>query len=81
MKVDDPSIHECVSSYPHDINMCHLICQRCSKDVNNKLAFISACHKWQLRYKKGARVELVSKELDHLAAILNVYARGLNFMK
>ena len=26
-------------------------------------------------------VELVSKELNHLAAILHVYARGLNFMK
>jgi hypothetical protein len=27
------------------------------------------------------RVELVFKELNHLAAILHVYARGLNFMK
>ena len=27
------------------------------------------------------QVELVSKELNHLAAILNVYAGGLNFMK
>ena len=26
-------------------------------------------------------VELVSKELNHLAAILQVYAGGLNFMK
>ena len=26
-------------------------------------------------------LELVSKELNHLAAILHVYARGLNFMK
>ena len=26
-------------------------------------------------------VELVSKELNHLAAILHVYAGGLNFMK
>ena len=26
-------------------------------------------------------VELVSEELNHLAAILHVYARGLNFMK
>ena len=26
-------------------------------------------------------VELVSKELNHLAAILHVYAKGLNFMK
>ena len=27
------------------------------------------------------QVELVSKELNHLAAILHVYAGGLNFMK
>jgi hypothetical protein len=27
------------------------------------------------------KVELVSKELNHLAAILHVYARGLSFMK
>ena len=30
---------------------------------------------------KGSKVELVAKELNHLAAILHVYARGLNFMK
>ena len=29
----------------------------------------------------GQKVELVSKELNHLAAILYVYAGGLNFMK
>ena len=29
----------------------------------------------------GGKVELVSKELNHLAAILHVYAGGLNFMK
>ena len=27
------------------------------------------------------KVELVSKELNHLSAIWHVYARGLNFMK
>jgi hypothetical protein len=27
------------------------------------------------------RLELVSKELNHLAAILHVYAGGLNFIK
>ena len=27
------------------------------------------------------KLELVSKELNHLAAILHVYARGLNFQK
>ena len=27
------------------------------------------------------KLELVSKELNHLAAILHVYAGGLNFMK
>ena len=30
---------------------------------------------------QGCAVELVSKELNHLAAILHVYAGGLNFMK
>ena len=29
----------------------------------------------------GCSIELVSKELNHLAAILHVYAGGLNFMK
>ena len=29
----------------------------------------------------GLLLELVSKELNHLAAILHVYAGGLNFMK
>ena len=29
----------------------------------------------------GVDIELVSKELNHLAAILHVYAGGLNFMK
>ena len=31
--------------------------------------------------RDGARLELVSKELNHLAVILHVYAGGLNFMK
>ena len=31
--------------------------------------------------KKSIMVELVSKELNHLAAIFHVYAGGLNFMK
>ena len=31
--------------------------------------------------KSDSKVELVSKELNHLAAILHVYAGGLNFMK
>ena len=30
---------------------------------------------------QDAKVELVSKELNHLSAILHVYAGGLNFMK
>ena len=30
---------------------------------------------------KGSKVELVSKELNHLTAILHVYARSLIFMK
>ena len=32
-------------------------------------------------HKKVPVLELVSKELNHLAAILHVYAGGLNFMK
>ena len=31
--------------------------------------------------RKMEKLELVSKELNHLAAILHVYAGGLNFMK
>jgi len=31
--------------------------------------------------KNAKFLELVSKELNHLAAILHVYAGGLNFMK
>ena len=31
--------------------------------------------------REATRLELVSKELNHLAAILHVYARGLNFME
>jgi hypothetical protein len=30
---------------------------------------------------KGVNLELVSKELNHLAAILHVYTGGLNLMK
>ena len=38
---------------------------------------------WYFNYllKDGPKVELVSKELNHLAAILHVYAGGLNFTK
>ena len=35
----------------------------------------------ELKLVLGAILELVSKELNHLAAILHVYAGGLNFMK
>ena len=38
--------------------------------------FLIRCQK-----KGGNKLELVSKELNHLAAILHVYAGGLNFMK
>ena len=34
-----------------------------------------------LKLLSGKILELVSKELNHLAAILHVYAGGLNFMK
>ena len=36
--------------------------------------------RFRLRGAAGS-LELVSKELNHLAAILHVYAGGLNFMK
>ena len=32
-------------------------------------------------FSEEIEVELVSKELNHLAAILHVYSGGLNFMK
>jgi hypothetical protein len=35
----------------------------------------------KLMQKQAHDLELVSKELNHLAAILHVYAGGLNFMK
>ena len=35
----------------------------------------------QREQKEVGRLELVSKELNQLAAILHVYARGLHFMK
>ena len=37
--------------------------------------------KLQRNSPQGCLLELVSKELNHLAAILHVYAGGLNFMK
>ena len=36
---------------------------------------------FQTAYWIGERLELVSNELNHLAAILHVYAGGLNFLK
>ena len=36
---------------------------------------------FKLIQKEAIWLELVSKELNHLAAILHVYAGGLNFMK
>ena len=44
---------------------------------NTKLVVIS----FRLWYFNDGGLELVSKELNHLAAILHVYAGGLNFMK
>ena len=35
----------------------------------------------QNREKTPSTLEIVSKELNHFAAILHVYAGGLNFMK
>ena len=50
----------------------------CVKPTNNgpKLVeFIAVC------FGIALALELVSKELNHLAAILQVYAGGLNFIK
>ena len=48
-----------------------------SNNVNSVfLLFLDAS-----KHLNSVSVELVSKELNHLAAILHVYARGLNFMK
>ena len=38
-------------------------------------------HRSWLRLQNGERIELVSKQLNHLEAILHVYAGGLNFMQ
>ena len=45
---------------------------KCQKPAKNKIL--------KIREIDGS-LELVSKELNHLAAILHVYAGGLNFMK
>ena len=39
------------------------------------------CSQLFLSQTQHFNLELVSKELNHLAAILHVYAGGLNFMK
>ena len=43
-----------------------------------KCVVVCICH---LVEKKDKDIELVSKKLNNLAAILHVYAGGLNFMK
>ena len=46
------------------------------QEIRKRLDF-RHCNEIALDYK----VDLVSKELNHLAAILHVYVGGLNFMK
>ena len=46
-----------------------------------KIALGSDHAGYELKEKIKCPLELVSKELNHLAAILHVYAGGLNFMK
>ena len=46
--------------------------------VHEKLSEIFSVEK---ELKQALEVELVSKELNHLAAILHVYSEGWNFMK
>ena len=52
--------------------LCYSICI-------GEVVFDHSC--WTCRFILGACLELVSKELNHLVAILHVYAGGLNFMK
>ena len=56
--------------------------ENCPLDLNVDYAPIKLHIMKVWNYKEVAQgVELVSKELHHLAAILHVYAGGLNFMK
>ena len=51
-------------------------------DYSFELICIDTCAPQLIAHNKpGFQVELVSKELNPLAAILHVYAGGLNFMK
>ena len=45
------------------------------------LKFWIIMSKFNVDFQNDRDLELVSKELNHLAAILHVYAGGLNFMK
>ena len=58
-------------SKPNDIEEC-----------TNLLQATQSCFRYTaLDYIYQVKLELVSKELNHLAAILHVYAGGLNFVK
>ena len=52
-----------------------------ASEVNFFLGFKSWRSLWLLFVSNEMSLELVSKELNHLAAILHVYAGGLIFMK
>ena len=56
-----------------------MTCKGYHRLVNTSLNFLFD----QLKYDtvEGPDLELVSKELNHLAAILHVYAGSLKFMK
>ena len=69
----------------HDVNELEIaaetsICRKC-----HKIAKMAKTHTKNTRFRKKTwcanEVELVSKELNHLAAILHVYAGGLTYMK
>ena len=49
-------------------------------EQDEKDAGVHQIHLIDVRQDPGS-LELVSEELNHLAAILHVYAGGLNFMK
>ena len=55
-------------------------CLSSDHDEFLKMAFLEHVNR-HVTKRLYPRLELVSKELNHLAAILHVYAGGLNFMK
>ena len=70
MNVVHPSFTENVSKYDTQITFTRI-----------NIYFLLSPKKIKNLHFFMPNLELVSKELNHLAAILHVYAGGLNFMK